>query len=175
VHDVRAEDLYGWRLVAAVQSEDDPLVQRSIASEARFVDVHELAGRELATAPLRHRSRDLVDLFADVDPPFRTTAESDDADLLVALAVTSKRVAVIPTDSVEHLEPYWPLLVAKGHGALGGKYRAMWRASGDPKRLASLLQDLANAFLIETERRREVMPGLLEPTPTEKKLRQENA
>jgi len=142
---LEAKDLYGWRLMAVV-GPDDPLSSQRPKSlrRSRTLDVRELRGRRLLVAPKGHRSRDLLDLFANADPPWEVVGESEDPEVLASIASYSDRVAVIPTDSLPAIEDIWPILMAPSHGELGGKYRVLWRSSdSDPDRLRVVMSALA--------------------------------
>lgn len=166
-------DLYGWRLIAATSTQDPLLdaAQRGSVNEM-LLEVSELAGRKLLVAPKGHRSRDMLDLYAEQDPPWEIVGESEDPEVLVRIATFSDRVAVVPSDSVPDVDPAWPTLVAREHGALGGKYRVLWRDSeSDPKRLRALTCELARCLVELSEPLREQVSGSLSPTESEKQFR----
>lgn len=170
---MNAADLYGWRLIAAAR-DGDPTQRSAVAvsRRERLLDVKDLAGRKLLVAPKGHRSRDMLDLFGEQDPPWEIVAESENPEVLISLATFSDKVAVVPSDSVPSLNGSWPTLVAKDHGALGGKYRVLWRDSpADPARLRTLTCALAGDLVRLSKQLREESVGGLSPTETERSRR----
>ncbi|MGH7866149.1 MAG: hypothetical protein ACREP9_00630, partial [Candidatus Dormibacteraceae bacterium] len=79
-----AKDLYGWRLMA-VSSTENSIAHSSSRRVCQILSVNELRGRRLLVAPKGHRSRDLLDLFANLDPPWEVVGESEDPEVLSSL------------------------------------------------------------------------------------------
>jgi hypothetical protein len=72
-----SKDLHGWRLMA-VASSDDPLLSDDGVSlrGPPSLNVGQLPDRRLLVAPKGHRSRDLLDLFAKLAPPWESSAKA---------------------------------------------------------------------------------------------------
>jgi DNA-binding transcriptional LysR family regulator len=161
-----SEDLYGWRLMVVDQSET---MARS--SPKKWTKVQELRGKKLLVAPKGHRSRDLLDLFADQTPPWEVVGEGEDPEVLADIARYSNKLAIIPTDSLASRNVNGSVLVAPSVGALGGKYRVLWRRDDSPARLAAAAHALAGRLFDLSEPLREGMGGDLHPTRAEVRLR----
>lgn len=165
-------DLYGWRLIAAT-NDSTAMRAKQTSSGEHLLDVAQLAGRNLLVAPKGHQSRDLLDLFANQDPPWQIAGESEDPEVLVRIATFSDKVAVVPSDSAPEVDSSWPTIVAKGHGALGGKYRVLWREenSTDPQRLRSLSSALATDLACLAKTLRQQTFGALSASTAERRFR----
>lgn len=97
--------------------------------------------------------------------------ESEDPEVLADIALYSDKVAVIPTDSLASRDVSGPLLVARSVGALGGKYRVLWRRDDSPVRLATAATALAKTLYELSKPLRETVGGELRPTSAEVRLR----
>jgi DNA-binding transcriptional LysR family regulator len=136
--DVIVRDLYQWNLVC-VASPDNSIMHNNNRSRPGRINVAELEGRQILVSPKGHRSRDLLDLFANLNKPWYVVGESEDPELLASLALHSNRIAVIPDDSFATPLVEWPIVVSSAHGPLGGNYRVLWRdADPDPVRTEAL-------------------------------------
>jgi hypothetical protein len=168
-HGLAAQDLYGWRLIA-IANQDDRLSRYSRRQSTPFVKVDQLKGRRLLVAPKGHRSRDLLDLFANLDPPWEIAGESEDPEVLASLAENTDRVAVVPSDSLAELRDEWPVVVASTHGALGGKYRVHWRnTNSDPERLREAMALLTESLVSRAKGLQQRRGGSLTPTASERR------
>lgn len=129
---VSVEQLYAWKLVAAIHRDHPLWHERFHLAGEPHIDIEAVAQYPLLVSPRSHQTRDLLEEHHPAKSAFNFELESSNTEARVALGRFGSRVPLVASDAQEDplYDREWPMVsIKQGRSwrTLGGTHALYWR------------------------------------------------